>query len=63
MNALSLPRVKKIVRASRLEEARSMAEAIEGYRTAYEVEEFVKREMKRRFPDDITDEGRQVCLI
>ncbi len=63
MNALSLPRVKKIVRASRLEDARAMAAAIEGFRTAYEVEDFVKSEMKRRFPDDITDEGRQVCLI
>jgi phosphotransferase system enzyme I (PtsI) len=63
MNALALPRVKKIIRASRLEEAYAMAKAVESFRTAYEVEEFVKREMRERFPDDITEEGRQVCLI
>jgi phosphotransferase system enzyme I (PtsI) len=63
MNALALPRVKKIIRASRLEDAQEMAGAIESFRSAYDVEEFVKREMRERFPDDITEDGRQVCLI
>jgi phosphotransferase system enzyme I (PtsI) len=63
MNALALPRVKKIVRASRLEDARQMARAIESFRTAYDIEEFVKKKMREKFPDDITEDGRQVCLI
>ena len=63
MNALALPRVKKIVRASSLADARDLAKATESFRTAYDVEEFVKREMRERFPDDITEDGRQVCLI
>jgi phosphotransferase system enzyme I (PtsI) len=63
MNALALPRVKKIIRASRLEDAQEMVRAVESFRSAYDVEEFVKREMRERFPDDITEDGRQVCLI
>ena len=63
MNPLALPRVKKIIRSSRLEEARQMARDVESFGTAWEVEEFVKGEMRKRFPDDITEEGRQVCLI
>jgi phosphotransferase system enzyme I (PtsI) len=63
MNPLALPRVKKIIRSSRLEEAREMARSVESLGTAWEVEEFVKGEMRKRFPDDITEEGRQVCLI
>jgi phosphotransferase system enzyme I (PtsI) len=63
MNAVSLPRVKKIVRATHLPDARRLATAVGQFSTAWEAEEFVKREMTRRFPDDITDEGRQVCLI
>jgi phosphotransferase system enzyme I (PtsI) len=63
MNALALPRVKKIIRASRLEDAQEMVGAVESFRSAYDVEEFVKREMRERFPDDITEDGRQVCLI
>jgi phosphotransferase system enzyme I (PtsI) len=63
MNPLALPRVKKIIRSSRLDEARQMARDVESFGTAWEVEEFVKREMRKRFPDDITEEGRQVCLI
>ena len=43
--------------------ARELSRAIENFRTAHEAEEFVKREMKERFPDDLTDDGRQVCLI
>ena len=63
MNAVSLPRVKKIVRATRLADAQQLAAAIGQFSTAWEVEEYVKGEMTRRFPDDITDDGRQVCLI
>jgi phosphotransferase system enzyme I (PtsI) len=63
MNSLALPRVKKIIRSSRLEEARQLARNVESFGTAWEVEEFVKGEMRKRFPDDITEEGRQVCLL
>jgi len=63
MNAVSIPRVKKILRATRLDDARRLAGGLDGLRTAFEVEEYVKAEMRRRFPGDITDEGRQVCII
>jgi len=63
MNAVSLPRVKKIVRATRLAEAQQLAAAVGQFSTAWEVEEYVKSEMTRRFPDDITNDGRQICLI
>jgi phosphotransferase system enzyme I (PtsI) len=63
MNAVSLPRVKKILRATRLEDAQRFANALGEFRTAWEVEEYVKTEMTRLFPDDITDDGRQICLI
>ncbi len=63
MNAVSLPRVKKIVRATRLAEAQRLAAETAQFATAWEVEEYVKAEMTRRFPDDITDDGRQICLI
>jgi phosphotransferase system enzyme I (PtsI) len=63
MNAVSLPRVKKIVRATRLADAQRLAAGIGQFSTAWEVEEYVKAEMTRRFPDDITDDGRQICLI
>jgi len=63
MNAVSLPRVKKIVRGTRLADARALAAEAGQLASAWEVEEFVKREMTRRFPDDITEEGKQVCLI
>jgi len=63
MNAVSLPRVKKVVRASRLAEAQQLAAGLGQFSTAWEVEEFVKSEMTRRFPEDITSDGRQICLI
>jgi phosphotransferase system enzyme I (PtsI) len=63
MNAVSLPRVKKILRATRLDDAQRLAAGLGQFRTPYEVEEYVRVEMTRRFPDDITDDGRQVCLI
>jgi phosphotransferase system enzyme I (PtsI) len=63
MNAVSLPRVKKIMRATRLSDAQQLAAALGQFSTSWEVEEYVKGEMTRRFPDDITDDGRQVCLI
>ncbi len=63
MNAVSLPRVKKIVRATRLADAQQLAVALTQFGTAWEGEQYIKSEMIRRFPDDITDDGRQVCLI
>jgi phosphotransferase system enzyme I (PtsI) len=63
MNAVSLPRVKKIVRATRLADAQQLASSLTQFNTAWEVEEYVKGEMTRRFPEDITDDGRQICLI
>ncbi len=63
MNAVALPRVKKIIRASRLEDAQRLVYEIDSFRTAFEIEEYVKKEMIQRFPEDITGDGRQVCLL
>ena len=58
-----LPRVKKIIRSISLEEAREIADQAMRLPVAHEVESFVRGEMVRRFPNDITPDGRQICLI
>jgi phosphotransferase system enzyme I (PtsI) len=63
MNPVAIPRVKKIIRDVSMEEARLMTARAMELLTCQEVEDFVNTEMARRFPDDITPDGRQVCLI
>ena len=51
MNAISIPHIKQIIRQSTFAEAREMlAESLQ-METAADVENYVAREMNRRFPE------------
>lgn len=58
MNPLSIPRVKKILRMSTVEEARVLVKEISQMRSGGEIEEHVRNVMARRFPADFL-ESRQ----
>jgi phosphotransferase system enzyme I (PtsI) len=51
MNAASIPLVKRIVRESDRAEARAIASELLSLRTAAEVADALRKEMRRRFPD------------
>jgi phosphoenolpyruvate-protein phosphotransferase (PTS system enzyme I) len=51
MNAVSIPRVKKIMRRCTMEAAREVATKILGYRTAAEADAYLKGEISARFSD------------
>ena len=52
MNALSIPRVKKVLRRFSQEEGREILREVLQFSTAKEVEGFIRNEMVRRFPDE-----------
>lgn len=52
MNALSILKVKKIIRSIQYAEAQKIAETALSFSTADEVEAFIRDEMKKRFPDE-----------
>jgi len=52
MNAPAIPRVKRIVRESDQAQARALAAELLELRTAAEVGEELRKEMRRRFPDE-----------
>jgi len=51
MNAVSIPRVKKILRRCTMEEARRVADRILGYATASEADAYLKGEIAARFSE------------
>jgi len=51
MNAVSIPRVKKILRRCTMEEARQVADRILGYATAAEADAYLKGEIAARFSE------------
>jgi phosphotransferase system enzyme I (PtsI) len=53
MNAASVPLVKRILRATEWPEARALAGEVLGLRTAAEVADTLRKEMRRRFPEDL----------
>jgi phosphotransferase system enzyme I (PtsI) len=55
MNPLAIPRVKKIVRQTTLEESKALLESIMTVSTAEEIEHRVREYMVRRFPEDFSD--------
>jgi phosphotransferase system enzyme I (PtsI) len=63
MLSFSIPRVKKILRACTYAEARALAEEVLRCDTAAEAHDLVLKYMIRRFPEDISEEGGQVCLL
>jgi len=52
MNPLAIPRVKKIIRASTLKESRQLLGKIMTFSSAVEIREFVRRYMRKRFPEE-----------
>jgi len=54
MTPFYIPRVKKILRTSSYEEAKQLLDEAYQLSTAAEIEEYVKKKMAERFPDDFT---------
>ena len=52
MEPHSIPKVKKIIRLIRLEEARQLADHVLNLKSVEEVSRFTANEMRARFPDD-----------
>ena len=52
MNALSILKVKKIIRSIKYSDAKEIAETALAFSTAGEIERFIRDEMKKRFPDE-----------
>ena len=52
MEPHSIPKVKKIIRLIRLEEARQVADHVLNLSSVEEVSRFIANEMRTRFPDD-----------
>jgi phosphotransferase system enzyme I (PtsI) len=55
MNPVSIPKVKKVLRMSRFEETRSLVEKIFQFKTASEIESYVRNWMAERFPEDFIE--------
>jgi phosphotransferase system enzyme I (PtsI) len=51
MNAVSIPRVKKILRRCTMEEAAQVAQKVLGFATASEADAYLKGEIAARFSD------------
>ena len=52
MEPHSIPKVKKIIRLTRLDEARQMADHVLNLKSVEEISRFIAEEMRTRFPDD-----------
>jgi phosphotransferase system enzyme I (PtsI) len=52
MNALVIPRIKKIIRAVTMTECRKLVDQVMAFNTASEIEFFVRESMRRKFTDD-----------
>jgi phosphotransferase system enzyme I (PtsI) len=50
MNPLSIPQMKKIIRASSLQESKELLDKVMTFNSAAEVREYVERAMRKRFP-------------
>ncbi|KQC11323.1 MAG: hypothetical protein APR62_10165 [Smithella sp. SDB] len=57
MNHLAIPRIKKIIRESKLEESKLLLEKAMSFNMASEVREYVQNYMKERFPVEFQNEN------
>ena len=55
MNPLAIPRVKKIIRNSTLEESKALLEQVMSFTTSVRIEEFVRDYMIKRFPEEFNN--------
>ncbi len=58
MNALAIPRVKKIIRASSVEEAKVLLRKAMSFSSATEIRMYVEEYMERRFPEEFLSDPR-----
>ena len=58
MNPAAIPKMKKMLRSSRYEEARVLAEEVFQFSTASEIESHVRKWMAERFPEQVADDCR-----
>jgi phosphotransferase system enzyme I (PtsI) len=58
MNPSDIPPVKRVIRSAELRDAKSLLEAAMGFSSHDEIESYVMAEMRKRFPQLITDAGR-----
>jgi phosphotransferase system enzyme I (PtsI) len=59
MNPASIPKVKKMLRMSRFEESRALADRVFQFSTASEIERHVRTWMAERFPGDYVQSHRK----
>ncbi len=59
MTPASIPRIKKIIRMSRFEEAVALVEGVFRFQTASEIEAYVRAWMAERFPKDFVHPGEE----
>ena len=55
MNPVSIPKVKKVLRMSRFEETRFLVEKIFQFKTALEIESYLRHWMAERFTEDLVE--------
>ncbi len=55
MNPVAIPKVKRVVRKSRFEEAQTLAEKVFEFNTASEIERYVRKWMVERFSEDFIE--------
>jgi phosphotransferase system enzyme I (PtsI) len=58
MNPLAIPRVKKIIRGSTLEESKALLEKVMTISSAAEIRTFVETAMRKRFPEEFQTNGQ-----
>jgi len=58
MNALAIPRVKKIIRASSVKEAKVLLRKAMSFSSATEIRMYVEEYMERRFPEEFLSDPR-----
>jgi phosphoenolpyruvate-protein phosphotransferase (PTS system enzyme I) len=58
MNALAIPRVKKIIRASSLKESQALLREVMSFSSATEIRRYVEDYMEKRFPEEFLSDPR-----
>ena len=58
MNALSLLKVKKIIRSTNFQQATELVNEILGFSTVTEIEEFLRKELAERYAGEMPDINR-----
>jgi phosphotransferase system enzyme I (PtsI) len=63
MNPLSIPKVKKVLRMSKFEEARPLVEQLFQFSTASEIEAFLRNWIAKRFPGEFIESSPEESKI